>query len=120
LGRPLVEKIVGKKSLEKIDNLTKEYGLTTLFFLRIFQGSIHDFLSIAVGLTDLRFTPYIIVSGLALIPGTALWYYLSSLVDTPAQFTILTTLFTITFSSLYIGTRFLVKKWLLKYKKMQH
>jgi len=89
-GRPIIQRLVGKDNMTKVDSLTSDYGLVYLFLLRVFQGSVHDFLSFAVGLTSMKFSHYIIVSTLAIIPGTALWYYLSGFVSTPAGFTLLT------------------------------
>lgn len=109
-GRTIVEKFVGKSNMDKIDKLAQNYGLVTLFFLRIFQGGIHDFVSYAAGLTSMRFWPYIIVSTLALIPGTAIWYYLARQIDTPTSFIILTLIMATVFSAVFILTTIALKK----------
>lgn len=101
-GRPIVEKLAGKGSMHKVDKLTQNYGLVALFFLRIFQGALNDFISYASGLTSLRFPSYIIVSSAALIPNTVIWYYLSLKATTPVAFTILTSAFAITLSATFV------------------
>lgn len=73
-GRDLVKKLAGK-DLEKIDEFTKDYGIKSLIFLRVFQGHLVDFISYAYGLTNIKFTPYIIVSALAPIPWLLFWQF---------------------------------------------
>lgn len=89
-GRKLVIKLLGIENLEKIDKLTDNYGYQTLFIIRIFLGSFHDIISYVFGLTKIKFIPYFIISFLGMIPGTLLWYYLSSKIQNPLIFTILT------------------------------
>lgn len=115
-GRPVVEKLAGKENTDKISKLVKNYGLATLFLLRVFQGGIHDFVSYAVGLTSMDFRPYITVSSLALVPGTALWYYLSLRVSTPVAFTILNLLLVAASSSVLFLGAFVIGKWKKKSK----
>jgi len=85
-GRDFVKKLVGKESVDKIDNIAKDYGIVSLAFLRVFQGSIHDFVSFAAGLTNMNFGSYFIVTIIASIPGTLLWYYISLTAKTPLGF----------------------------------
>ena len=113
-GRGIVKKFVGEEGMRKVDDLTKDYGIVTLVFLRIFQGSINDFVSFAMGLTNMKFKVYLVVSLLASIPGTILWYYLSLNVNTPAQFTIIMLVFTLTLSFVFIASSIFWKKFLKK------
>ncbi|KKQ97288.1 MAG: hypothetical protein UT24_C0002G0037 [Candidatus Woesebacteria bacterium GW2011_GWB1_39_12] len=113
-GRTIVGKFVGKEDMKKVDELTKDYGIVTLVFLRIFQGSINDFVSFAMGLTNMKFKIYLVVSLLASIPGTILWYYLSLNADTPAQFTIIMLVLTLTLSFVFIMGSIFWKKFLKK------
>lgn len=101
-GRPIVGKLAGKEKMHKVDKLTQNYGLLMLFFLRIFQGGIHDFISYASGLTSIQFLPYMIISSIAIVPGTLLWYYFSLQISTPAAFTVLTLILVAVFSSMFI------------------
>ena len=113
-GRGIVKKFVGEEGMRKVDDLTKDYGIVTLVFLRIFQGSINDFVSFAMGLTNMKFKVYLVVSLLASIPGTILWYYLSLNANTPAQFTIIMLVFTLTLSFVFIASSIFWKKFLKK------
>jgi len=109
-GRPLVEKLVGKEDIHKVNAMVKSYGLGTLFFLRVFQGAFHDFVSYAAGLTQMKFSSYIVVSTIAIIPGTFLWYYFSSKVNTPTAFTLMSLVFATIFSAIFILGKILIKK----------
>lgn len=89
-GRRWVEKMVGRDDMEKIDSFTKDYGLFSLIFLRIFQGYLHDFISYAYGLTNMKFLPYMIVNILAPIPWLLLWqFYIFPRVKNLADFTVI-------------------------------
>lgn len=88
-GRVIILKFIGKKNMEKVDRMTKNYGLLSLFLLRVFQGVFQDFISYAFGLTSIRFSSYIVVSTLGMIPGTILWYILSLQVESPISFVII-------------------------------
>jgi uncharacterized membrane protein YdjX (TVP38/TMEM64 family) len=109
-GRDFIEKLVGARNIKKIDRLTENYGLVSLFFLRFLQGGLHDFVSYAAGITSMRFAPYMIVSLLAEIPGTALWYYIVSRVGSPAAFTVVTWIMAISLSVLFFLSVLLIQK----------
>ena len=111
-GRALVKKLVGKDDLAKVDSFTKDYGLLSLIFLRVFQGHISDFVSYAYGLTNMKFLPYIIVSILAPIPYLLLWqYYIFPRIDNVADFS---------FWFLITLIPFLIISWFYwKYKKRE-
>lgn len=72
-GRGWVVKMVGKKNMEKVDQFTQNYGIKSLIFLRVLQGHLHDFISYAYGLTDMKFLPYMVVTILTPIPWILLW-----------------------------------------------
>lgn len=74
-GRSLVKKFAGQDAIEKIDRFSKEYGVITLIAARMLQGGIGDFVSYAYGLTPMKFSTYVIITALAIIPGNVLWYY---------------------------------------------
>lgn len=110
-GRNFVGKFIGAKHLASVDRLTENYGLWMLLALRIFEGSVSDFVSYASGLTSMRFLPYLIISTLALIPGTILWYAVSLRVATPLAFTGLSLALTFFFSLIFIGGSMIFKRW---------
>ncbi len=69
VGRPVVQKIIGGKRLEKIDNvLDTGKGKSALFLLFLLPGMPKDSLSFGVGLTDFRMGEFIILSGLGRAP----------------------------------------------------
>ena len=75
-GRPLVEKIIGKTPMGKIDHYVADAGTFSLVILRVFQGGSFDYLSYGLGLTKLSFKTFAAVNFLAGIPGTILSYYI--------------------------------------------
>jgi len=104
-GVKLVSKIVGKKGMEEINEYTKEYGFLTLFVTRFFLRGFDDVISYAAGLTSMKFTPYLIISTLAPIPGTIALYYLSKLAGDVTQFTIIIVSFSYILFTIYIFAR---------------
>lgn len=85
-GRPIVKKLAGDKSLTQIDKLTKEYGIGTLFVMRLFLVGLGDFISYAYGLTPIKYKAFIGISAVAIIPGHILWYFASSKANGIEQF----------------------------------
>ena len=68
-GRPVIQKIIGKKRLEKIDNaLDTGKGRKALFLMFLLPGVPKDSLSFGVGLTDFRIGEFIALSGLGRAP----------------------------------------------------
>lgn len=109
-GRPLVEKLAGKNGLSKIDSLTKNYGLQSLFIFRLFLKEFHDVISYAFGLSNLKFTPYFIVSSLGMIPATIVWYYISLQINNALAFTIISWLMAYASLTIYILIKLAIKK----------
>lgn len=101
-GRSLVVKLAGMESLEKIDQLTDNYGYQTLFIIRLLLREFHDIISYVFGLTKMKFIPYLIISIVGMIPGTLIWYYLSSKIQNPLIFTILSISLAYLFLVLYL------------------
>jgi len=109
-GRKIVTKIVGIKTIQKIDRLTTNYGLPALFIIRVFLNPFHDIISYLFGLTPIKFLPYLMVSTLGAIPGTLIWYVLSSTIKNPLVFTISTLSLSYVFLSIYIVWVKFIKK----------
>lgn len=109
-GRGFVARLVGQGNVNKIDKFTKNYGLWTIFFLRVFLGGLHDFISYAAGLTRIRFVPYFLISVAGTVPGTLVWYMIARKIESPVNFTIITILMVVGFSAVFgLGT-FLFRK----------
>lgn len=107
-GRGWVEKMVGKGVMKKVDKMSKNYGLTTLFFLRAFQGGMNDVISYVGGLTSIPFRSYLIVSTLGLIPGAVLWYWLSLAVHDSVEFFVVSTAMSFLLSGIFLGATYLL------------
>ncbi|MCB9790550.1 TVP38/TMEM64 family protein [Candidatus Nomurabacteria bacterium] len=57
-GRKIIIKLVGKKSMNEVDELASVEGFKLMLFCRVFGSSVFDFLSYAAGLTEIRFQDY--------------------------------------------------------------
>ena len=88
-GRGIVVKLAGEESLKKIDHLSKNYGVQTLFVFRLFLKEFHDVISYAYGLTNISFKDYFMVSTAGMIPATVVWYAISLTIRNPITFTIM-------------------------------
>jgi len=71
-GRPLVEKFVSKKSLEKFHFLTTNAGMMISFLLFLIPGFPKDYLCYILGLTGMHLGAFLIVSTFGRMPGTYL------------------------------------------------
>jgi uncharacterized membrane protein YdjX (TVP38/TMEM64 family) len=71
-GRPLVEKFVAEKVLEKFNFLTTNAGAIISFLLFIIPGFPKDYLCYILGLTGMNLSTFLIVSTLGRMPGTYL------------------------------------------------
>ncbi len=80
-GRPLVQKIVGPDALKEIDKLAKDAGVITVIVLKVLQGGIFDYLSYALGLTQISFKTFALINFLGGIPGIFLSYYIFTRFD---------------------------------------
>lgn len=109
-GRGFVARLVGQGGMGKIDKFTKNYGLWTIFFLRVFLGGLHDFISYAAGLTKIRFVPYFLISVAGTVPGTLVWYMIARKIESPVNFTIVTLLMVVVFSAVFALGAFVVRK----------
>ena len=109
-GRPLVEKMVGIKDINRIDKLTINYGFLAIFFLRVLTGALQDFVSYAAGLTPMKFSRYLLASTLGMIPGTFLWYRLTLKANSPLQFVLLTFALISIFAAIYFLSQIISKK----------
>lgn len=109
-GRPLVLKVVGEDDMKRVDHLIKDYGVITLFFLRLLQGSLDDFISYAAGLTDMGFKPYILVSTIAFLPSTFIWYVLALHSTNPGTFLLMSWVLAAILSAIFILGHLVMKQ----------
>ena len=75
-GRDLIVKFTGQKGLEKIDEFTELVGIKTIFLIRLFGGAATDYISYALGLTNLTYPVYLGVTAVAFVPWMFLNFYL--------------------------------------------
>lgn len=75
LGRPVVEKIVSKKALEKMDDFFADYGNYTIVILRLIPFVSFDVVSYAAGLTAMRLLPFLAATGIGQLPATIIYSF---------------------------------------------
>ncbi len=73
VGRPAVQRIVGRERLSEIDGqLRSRKGLTAVFVLFVLPGMPKDAMSYAAGLTGIRFLAFLSISVVARFPALLL------------------------------------------------
>jgi len=75
-GRPAVEKLVGKRSLEYADKFFDRYGEYAIIVARLLPFVSFDVISYAAGLTSMGFWPFFIATGIGQLPATLVYSYL--------------------------------------------
>ncbi len=70
VGQPVVEVIVGKKSLERFHYLTEKHGNLLALIMFTIPGFPKDILCYVLGISPMRFIPFVLVCFLGRIPGT--------------------------------------------------
>lgn len=83
LGRPVVERFVGKGTLKEVDRFVGISNKRTVFLLRVFGGALTDYISYAMGLSKLSFSLYLSSTALGFLPtmAAALWFIRRSVVE---------------------------------------
>lgn len=79
-GRKWVIRLAGKKSISKIDKFVTIMGTRVLIIARLFGFPLYEFISYAVGFTNMSFKKYFLITALvSQIPGTiiTLFFYYS-------------------------------------------
>jgi uncharacterized membrane protein YdjX (TVP38/TMEM64 family) len=102
LGRGAVEKITSKGAMESVDVFFERYGNYTILICRLIPFISFDFVSYAAGLTNMKFWPFFIATGLGQLPATIVYSYVGGSLSGGAQklFVGLLTLFSL---SIVIG-----------------
>ena len=69
VGRPVMEKVLGRRRLERMDKLFgSNKGKSALFVLFLLPGMPKDAMSYGAGLTQLKVGEFVVISGLARMP----------------------------------------------------
>ena len=63
-GRRIVQRFVGQTAMKRVDDFYDRYldDWTSLLMARVLLSSVYDFISYAVGFSQLRFSVYIVIS----------------------------------------------------------
>ncbi len=69
-GRPLVEKVIRKETIDRYDYLLHSKGLVLIFILFLFPGFPKDYLSYILGLGHMSTKAFLIISTLGRLFGT--------------------------------------------------
>lgn len=69
-GRPLVEKMVKKETIDRYDYLLHSKGLVLIFLLFLFPGFPKDYLSYVLGLGHLPTKVFLVISSVGRLAGT--------------------------------------------------
>jgi len=72
LGQPFVRRMVKPESYERLAFLTETRGLLVTFVLFLIPGFPKDYLSYLLGVSPMRFLPFLLICALGRMPGTYL------------------------------------------------
>ena len=76
LGRPAIEVAFPPTSLDWVDRFFERYGIHSVLIARLVPVISFALISFASGLTAMRFTGYIVATGVGQLPATALYSWL--------------------------------------------
>ena len=85
LGREAVEKITSKGAIESVDVFFERYWNYTILVCRLIPFISFDFVSYAAGLTNMKFWPFFIATGLGQLPATIVYSYVGGSLSGGAQ-----------------------------------
>src|SRR5579872_5665598 len=112
-GREIVGHIVGKRALDKVENHLKQYEISILIFLRLFEDNLYIPVSYACGLSTISFRPYIIISIFVTIPVTLTRFYILSKLKNPFSYFALNAIFITAISIIFLLLLFLDRNGML-------
>lgn len=111
-GRPWVSKLVGKQSMEKVDEFASVDGKQALVISRLLGFAFFDFISYAAGLTNLNYKNFILITGIfSLLPNLVIQYVFKDL-NFQSEEGILVWIGSIVVAGILFG--FLIKRYLDK------
>lgn len=76
LGRPVVEKLVGGKSLDMTDRFFRRYGKHAILIARLIPVISFDVVSYAAGLTTIGPGEFLLATGIGQMPATVVYSFL--------------------------------------------
>jgi uncharacterized membrane protein YdjX (TVP38/TMEM64 family) len=78
LGRPMMERVIGKQVLETIDNFMNRYGVSAILVARLLPVVPFDPVSYAAGLTAMSRKRFLISNLIGQLPATVIYAYFGS------------------------------------------
>ena len=75
LGRDIIEKLISKSSLKKVDKFFNDYGSYTVLIARLLPFISFDLISYAAGLTGMSFFKFFIATALGQLPTKLIYSY---------------------------------------------
>jgi uncharacterized membrane protein YdjX (TVP38/TMEM64 family) len=110
-GRGVIQDLVGKKGLERVDKNVDRFSTEALILTRLFDGILNDWISYAAGLTSISLGKFLLISALCTIPYNLVSYFFAQNTrDLGQLFVSLTIIYYVIFSLPFLY--FLVKKLL--------
>jgi uncharacterized membrane protein YdjX (TVP38/TMEM64 family) len=84
LGRPMVERLVGERSLQFADRFFERYGRQAVLVARLIPGISFDVVSYAAGLSSTGLWSFVLGTGIGQLPATIVYSYLGETVPEAA------------------------------------
>lgn len=88
LGREVVIKFTSKYALDNIDNFFDKYGKHTILIARLLPFISFDLVSYASGLTSMKFSSFIIATGIGQLPATIIYSYVGDMLTGSLKFVV--------------------------------
>lgn len=85
-GRPVIEKMVGKRSLEMTDDFFEKYGRYSVIIARLIPAVPFDIISYAAGLTTMGFWEFFWATGIGQLPATIIYSWLGENMSPSAKY----------------------------------
>lgn len=86
LGRPVVERLVGVRSLGVADRFFQRYGRHAILIARLIPVISFDVVSYAAGVTSIGFMEFLVATGVGQLPATVVYSILGENMTNTARF----------------------------------
>lgn len=89
LGRPVIERIVGARSLRMVDGFFDRHGRYAVLIARLVPIISFDLISYAAGVTSIGFVEFMVATGIGQLPATIVYSLLGESLAKTADFGLL-------------------------------
>lgn len=89
LGRPVIERVVGARSLQMADGFFERYGRSAVLIARLVPVISFDLISYAAGITSIGFVEFMVATGIGQLPATIVYSFLGENLTKTADFGLL-------------------------------